>query len=40
MYNLAPKIREDTTLQTLLIVKQTIEILPSENWIMELCLDP
>jgi hypothetical protein len=38
-YNPAPEIREDTILQTLLIVKQTIEI-PSENWIMELCLDP
>jgi hypothetical protein len=29
MHNLASKIREDTTLQTMLTVKQTIEILPS-----------
>jgi hypothetical protein len=36
MHNVASKIREDTTVQTLLNVKQTIEILPSENWIMGL----
>jgi hypothetical protein len=38
MHNLASKIWEDTTLQTLLTVKQTIEILQSESWIVELCL--
>jgi hypothetical protein len=36
MHNLASKIREDATLQTLLTVKQT-EILASDNWIVEPC---
>jgi hypothetical protein len=40
MHNLASKIWEDTTFQTLLTVKQTIEILLFENRIVGLCLDP
>jgi hypothetical protein len=42
MHNLVSRIREDTTLQTLLIVKHTLNrnSAKSENWIKELCLDP
>jgi hypothetical protein len=40
MHNRSSKIRKDTTLLTLLTIKQTIEILLYENWIMGLCLDP
>jgi hypothetical protein len=42
MHNLDSKIREDTTLQIELTVKQALNrnSAKSENWIVELCLDP
>jgi hypothetical protein len=42
MHNLSSKIREDTTLQILLTVQQTLNrnSAMSDNWIVESCLDP
>jgi hypothetical protein len=42
MHNLAAKIRDDRTIQTLLAVEETPNRNSgkSENWIVELCLDP